>query len=67
MKNIINFKELCIKFRMMNKLTSKFGETLTREQLKNVVGGVSQTNCGIKMDGIWRRLQVPEGEGAAKA
>jgi len=51
----------------MNKLMSKFGEALTREQMKNVVGGVGQTNCGVKINGEWKRLQLPEGEGAARA
>lgn len=48
----------------MKKTLSK--KVLTKQEMKAVTGGkAAQTNCGVKINGEWRRFSVPEGEGYA--
>lgn len=55
-----------IKLPIMKIIKNIFSEELTRSQMQNIRGGV-QTNCGVKIDGEWYRLGLPDGEGAARA
>lgn len=62
----------------MNTLKMNFGEALSREQMKNVVGGYippdicevaapgePTTSCQVKINGEWRSMGVVPGNGSA--
>lgn len=54
----------------LKNLKNQFAAVLTRDEMKNVVGGVlppsSDGPCGVKVNGVWMEVNDSNGNGTTK-